>query len=116
MKKLSKNQARLKRNRRVRAKISGSAVRPRLAVFKSLTAIYAQVIDDQAGKTLAQANIAEIAKAKNTLEGAKEVGKLLAEKCKKAKVGEVVFDRSGYRFHGKVKALAEGAREGGLKF
>lgn len=114
--KLSKNQARLKRNRRVRAKISGSAERPRLAVFKSLLAVYAQVIDDKSGKTLVQANLNEIAKAKNTVEGAREVGKLVAEKCKKANISTVVFDRSGYRFHGKVKALADGAREGGLNF
>lgn len=116
MKKLSKNESRLKRNRRVRAKISGSMQRPRLAVFKSLTSIYVQAIDDANGKTLAQANLSEIAKAKNTIEGAKEVGKLIAKKCLAAKVETVVFDRAGYRFHGKVKALADGAREGGLKF
>lgn len=116
MKKLSKNESRLKRNRRVRAKISGTAQRPRLAVFKSLTAIYVQAIDDMSGKTLAQANLGEIAKAKNTVDGAKEVGKLIAKKCLASKVETVVFDRAGYRFHGKVKALADGAREGGLKF
>ena len=116
MKKLSKNDLRIKRNRRVRAKISGNSERPRLSVFKSLTGISAQVIDDVAGKTLAAASLSEVAKAKNTIAGAQEVGKLLAKKCKDAKVTAVVFDRSGYRFHGKVKALADGAREGGLQF
>lgn len=116
MSKISKNEVRLKRNRRVRAKISGTPSRPRLAVFKSLVSLYAQLIDDVAGKTIAQANLKEIAKAKNDVKGAMEVGKLLAKKAKEAKIEEIVFDRSGYRFHGKVKALADGAREGGLKF
>lgn len=116
MKKVSKNELRLKRNRRVRAKISGSAERPRLCVFKSLTSISAQVIDDTKGVTLVAAALSEIAKAKNTIEGAQEVGKLIAKKCKEAKITTVVFDRSGYRFHGKVKALADGARDGGLQF
>lgn len=114
--KISKNNSRLKRKKRVRAKISGTMEKPRLAVFKSLTGIYGQVIDDAAGKTLAAAALKEIKKAANTIEGAKEVGKLLAKKCLEAKIEFVVFDRAGYKYHGKVKAFAEGAREGGLKF
>jgi large subunit ribosomal protein L18 len=116
MKKISSNSGRLQRKRRVRAKISGTQEKPRLAVFKSLRGIYVQAIDDVAGKTLASANLTEIKNAKNTVEGAKEVGKLLAEKCIAAKITTATYDRAGYRYHGKVKALAEGAREGGLQF
>ncbi|HEX8973950.1 MAG TPA: 50S ribosomal protein L18 [Patescibacteria group bacterium] len=116
MAKISNNAGRLQRKRRVRAKISGTAERPRLAVFKSLKGIYAQVIDDVAGKTLVAARLSEIKKAANTVEGAKEVGKLVAEKCKALKITTVIFDRAGYQYHGKIKALAEGARETGLKF
>jgi large subunit ribosomal protein L18 len=116
MKKISSNSGRLQRKRRVRAKISGTIERPRLAVFKSLRAIYAQVIDDNAGKTLASANLSELKKIANTVEGAKEVGKLIAKKCVALKIATVTFDRAGYRYHGKIKALAEGAREGGLQF
>lgn len=113
---LSNNINRLRRKKRVRAKISGSAEKPRLAVYKSLTGIYAQIIDDAKGKTLASAKTLEIAKAKNTIADAKKVGELIAKKCDKLKIKTVVFDRAGYKYHGKVKALAEGAREGGLKF
>jgi len=116
MKKISSNSGRIQRKRRVRAKISGSATRPRLAVFKSLKGIYAQVIDDTAGKTLASAKLAEIKTAKNTIEGAKEVGKLIAKKCIALKIESITFDRAGYQYHGKVKSLADGAREGGLQF
>ncbi len=116
MKKPSNNSSRLQRKRRVRAKISGSSERPRLSVFKSLKSIYAQAIDDTTGKTLASAKLSEIKKSANTIEGAKEVGKLIAEKCLALKIETVTFDRSGYQYHGRVKALAEGAREGGLKF
>ncbi|KKT88683.1 MAG: 50S ribosomal protein L18 [Parcubacteria group bacterium GW2011_GWC1_45_14] len=116
MKKIDKKELRLKRRRRVRAKVSGTAQRPRLAVYKSLTNIYAQLIDDVAGKTLAQANIKEVAKGKNDMDGAKEVGKLIAKKAKEVKISEIVFDRGGYNYHGKIKSLADGAREGGLKF
>ncbi|MDD5396487.1 MAG: 50S ribosomal protein L18 [Candidatus Moranbacteria bacterium] len=116
MKKISSNSGRLQRKRRVRAKISGTQEKPRLAVFKSLRGIYVQAIDDVAGKTLASANLTEIKNAKNTVEGSKEVGKLLAEKCIAAKITTATYDRAGYRYHGKVKALAEGAREGGLQF
>jgi large subunit ribosomal protein L18 len=116
MKKISSNSGRLQRKRRVRAKISGTPERPRLAVFKSLRAVSVQVIDDVAGKTLASAKLAEIKKAANTIEGAKAVGKLIAEKCLALKITTVTYDRAGYQYHGKVKALAEGAREGGLQF
>jgi large subunit ribosomal protein L18 len=116
MKKISNNTNRLQRKRRVRAKISGTGERPRLCVFKSLKSIYAQAIDDVAGKTLASARLSEIKKSSNTVEGAKEVGKLIAEKCLALKIESVSFDRSGYQYHGRIKALADGAREGGLKF
>ncbi len=116
MKKISNNSNRLQRKRRVRAKISGSNDRPRLAVFKSLKSIYAQVIDDTTGKTLASAKLSEIKKALNTIDGASAVGKLIAEKCLALKIENVIFDRSGYQYHGKIEALAQAAREGGLKF
>jgi len=111
----SRNKLRIYRRRRVRAKIFGTAKRPRLSVFRSNKAIYAQVIDDVKGKTLVSARLAEIKKTKNNAEGAKELGKLIAKRCQEAKISEAVFDRGGYKYHGKVKALAEGAREGGLK-
>jgi large subunit ribosomal protein L18 len=111
----SKNQGRLQRKRRIRAKVIGSVVRPRLAVFRSLKNITVQVVDDIQKRTLLFAGAKE-SKLKNTVEGAKKLGLILAEKCLKAKIKEVVFDRAGYKFHGKIKALAEGAREGGLIF
>ena len=107
---------RFERKRRVRAKISGTASCPRLSIFRSLKSISIQAIDDETGKTLAQANLKELgAKVKNTVEGAAAVGKLIAERLAKLDVQEAVFDRSGYRYHGKVKAVAEAARENGLK-
>jgi len=113
-----KNQARLKRHLRVRGKVSGTAARPRLNVFRSSKHIYAQLIDDVAGKTLASASSMDKAFDGNggNAEGAAVVGKALAEAAVKQGISEVVFDRSGYIYHGRVKALAEGAREGGLKF
>lgn len=111
----SKNNLRLHRRRRVRAKISGNSQRPRLCVFKSLRVISAQVIDDTKGITLASAD-SKATKAKNDIDGATEVGRAIAKKCLAKKINEVVFDRAGYKYHGKVKALADGAREGGLKF
>lgn len=102
--------------RSIRKKISGTAERPRLSVYKSNKAIYAQVIDDQVGNTLAYATSLELDKTPANVEMAKEVGKKLAEKAKANGVSTVVFDRGGYIYHGRVKALAEGAREGGLKF
>lgn len=113
--KISKNNLRLQRKKRVRAKVFGTAKRPRMAIFKSLRGIYVQVIDDQKGKTLISAKLSEIKKAKNDSAGAMQVGELIAKKCKEAKISEVVFDRGGYKYHGKVKALAEGARKDGVK-
>lgn len=116
--KADSNKNRLKRHKRVRGKISGTAERPRLSVYRSLENIYAQIIDDTAGVTLASASTAEKA-FKNyggNKDAAREVGKLLAERAAKKKITEVVFDRGGYVYHGRVQELAEGAREGGLKF
>lgn len=116
MNKLDKKQSRLKRKRRVRAKVSGTSERPRLSVYRSLTTIYAQLIDDNSGKTIAQANTKDLSKGKNDVEGAGLVGELIAKRGKEAKIESVVFDRGGYNYQGKVKSLAEGARKGGLKF
>ena len=115
MKNLSRNQIRLHRKRRIRAKISGTPETPRLSVFRSLRNVSVQVIDDGASKTLVSASLNDT-KGKNSVEGAKELGKMIAEKCIAQKIASVVFDRSGYKYHGKIKAVAEGAREGGLKF
>lgn len=101
--------------RRIRGKISGDAERPRLSVFRSNRYIYAQLIDDAEGVTLAQASSREDAiSADEKMERSKEAGKLLAERAQEAGITKAVFDRGGYRYHGHVKALAEGAREGGL--
>jgi len=104
---------------KIRGKISGTSERPRLSVFRSNKQIYAQIIDDAEGKTLTSASSIDkdiASKTVNKVEQAKLVGQLLAEKAKEAEVETVVFDRGGYIFHGRVKALADGAREGGLKF
>ncbi|MFA5185095.1 MAG: 50S ribosomal protein L18 [Patescibacteria group bacterium] len=111
-----KTVAKARRIIRVRAKISGTAARPRLAVRRSLNHIYAQLIDDVAKKTLASASDKEIKGKFNKTEVAAEVGKLLAGKAVAKKIEAAVFDRRDKRFHGRVKALADGAREGGLKF
>ncbi len=100
----------------IRRKISGTSDRPRVAVFKSNKGIYAQLIDDVNGKTIASASTKELGKDGVNVVIAKEVGKKLAENAKNAGVETVVFDRGGYPYHGRVKSLAEGAREGGLKF
>jgi large subunit ribosomal protein L18 len=107
---------RLKIRHGIRQKVSGTKERPRLCVYKSNRGIYAQIIDDTAGHTLIAASSKEIGKKSITIESAKEVGKKLAEKAKGSGIENVVFDRSGYLYHGRVKALADGAREGGLKF
>ena len=108
---------RLKRRRRVRAKVRGSAERPRIAVFRSNRGIFAQLIDDDAGRTLAAVNWTEAdLRALKPIEQAARAGALIAERAKAAGVETAVFDRGGYRYHGRVKALAEGAREGGLTF
>jgi large subunit ribosomal protein L18 len=113
----TKPQSRLRRRRRVRAKVRGTAERPRLSVFRSNRGIGAQLIDDVAGHTVAAVNWTEgDLKSLKSMEQAKKAGELLAERGKAAGVETVVFDRGGYRYHGRVKALAEGAREGGLTF
>jgi len=113
----TKTQSRLRRRRRVRAKIRGSAGRPRLSVFRSNRGIGAQLIDDVAGHTVAAVNWTEgDLKELKAMDQAKRAGELLAERAKAAGVESVVFDRGGYRYHGRVKALADGAREGGLTF
>ena len=114
---LTVRQARQRRHKRVRKRIFGTADRPRLVVFRSNRGIEAQLIDDADSKTLAAASWLQLKKSfkGNKTEQAAEVGKLLAQNAKKADVEEAVFDRGGYLYHGRVKALAEGAREGGLK-
>jgi large subunit ribosomal protein L18 len=114
---LSPPKKRLKRRRRVRAKVHGSAVRPRISVFRSNRGIFAQLIDDDAGVTLASVQWTEEAlRSLKPMEQATEAGKLLASRAKDAGVDTAVFDRGGYQYHGRVQALAEGAREGGLSF
>ncbi|MFA6603649.1 MAG: 50S ribosomal protein L18 [Patescibacteria group bacterium] len=124
----SKNQSRLRRQRRVRARVQGTAAKPRLSVFRSAKHIYAQVIDDAAGKTLAAADdtvvdkkeAAKLAKGESDRQAkvavAYAVGKLVAEKAVKAGLSQVVFDRNGFAFTGRIAALAAGARDNGLKF
>jgi large subunit ribosomal protein L18 len=113
----TKPQARLRRRRRVRAKVRGTAERPRLSVFRSNRGVQAQLIDDVRGHTLVAVTWTEDElKSLGRLEQAKRAGALLAERAKAAGVETAVFDRGGYRFHGRVKALADGAREGGLRF
>ena len=108
---------RLKRRRRVRAKITGTAERPRISVFRSNRGVFAQLIDDDSGRTLAAVNWTEDElKSLKRMEQASKAGQLLAERAKAAGVETAVFDRGGYQYHGRVKALAEGAREGGLIF
>ena len=114
---LTKPQKRLRRRRRVRAKIRGSAERPRLSVYRSNRGVFAQLIDDEAGRTIAAVNWTEgDLRGMSSMDQAKKAGELIAKRAIDAKVETVVFDRGGYRYHGRVKALAEGAREGGLKF
>ena len=117
MSQLTVREARLRRHRRVRGKVAGTAERPRLVVFRSNKGISAQLVDDSSRKTLAGASWVALKSFKgNKTEQAAEVGKLLAAAAKNAGVEAVVFDRGGYLYHGRVKALADGAREGGLKF
>jgi len=107
---LRKQEKRYKRHKKIRAKISGTAKVPRLSVFKSNQYIYVQLIDDDKGKTIVSA------KGKLSIKEAKKAGELIAKKAREKKIEKVVFDRGGYGYHGRVKAVAEGAREGGLKF
>lgn len=118
VKKYDSNAQRLRRHKRVRAHISGTAARPRLDVFRSSKHIYAQVIDDTTGCTLvaAASNEKDFGIYGGNIEAAKKVGQLVAERAKQAGIENVVFDRGGYLYHGRVQALAESAREAGLKF
>ena len=114
---LTKHQARLRRHRRVRGKVAGTAERPRLVVFRSNRGVFAQLVDDERGLTVASASwLALRPFTGNKSEQAREVGKALAATAKTAGVSRCVFDRGGYLYHGRVQALAEGAREGGLEF
>jgi len=114
---LTKRDARLRRHRRVRGKVEGTAERPRLVVFRSNRGIFAQLVDDSSGRTLASASWKVLGASKGSkTEQASAVGKALADAAKKAGIESCVFDRGGYLYHGRVKALAESAREGGLQF
>lgn len=114
---MSITKSRLRIKKGIRNKISGTSERPRISVFKSNTRMYAQIIDDEKGHTVVSVSSSELGASKNTnVELSKEVGKKLAEKAVAAGITQVVFDRNGYIYHGRVKALADGAREGGLKF
>lgn len=116
IKKESRNSMRIKRHNRIRKNLSGTKELPRLNVYRSNTNIYAQIIDDEAGRTLVSTSSLELKLDKNNIETAKKVGESIAKKAIEAKITEVVFDRSGYLYHGRIKALAESAREAGLKF
>ena len=114
---LTTREARLRRHRRVRGKVRGTAERPRLAVYRSNRGIFAQLIDDESGSTLASVNwIEPELRGLGSMEQATRAGALLADRAKAAGVESAVFDRGGYKYHGRVKALADGAREGGLAF
>ena len=116
IKKESKNVMRIKRHEKIRRTLSGTNETPRLCVFRSNTAIYAQLIDDINGVTLASSNSKELKCKNNNIEAAEAVGKDIASKAKTAKIKKVVFDRGGYLYHGRVEALAKAARENGLEF
>ena len=118
MPKIDKNQVRVRVHKRIRSRVAGTAERPRLAVYRSLTHIYAQVIDDRAGHTLASASSNDKGATANggNVAGAKEIGRLVAERAKEKGITRVVFDRGGYLYHGRIKALADAAREAGLEF
>ena len=109
-----RQELRQRRHNRVRQRVAGTAERPRLVVFRSLKHIYAQIVDDVSSRTLASVSDHKLSGKKS--EKSTEVGKLIAQKAKDAGVSRVVFDRAGYRYHGRVKAVADGAREGGLEF
>jgi len=116
---IAKTLRRERRKKGMRKMMSGTPGRPRLSIYRSLQHIYAQVIDDLAGRTLASASsldVEAVSRKGGNVATAKEIGKAVAERAKKAGVSDVVFDRNGFRYHGRVKAVADGAREGGLKF
>lgn len=112
----SKKDTRDNRKKRIRKKISGTAQKPRLSVYKSLRHVYAQLIDDLSGKTVAEASSLKLGFKSGNIEVAKEVGKIIADKAKVLKLDQVAFDRNGFIYHGVVKTLADAAREAGLKF
>lgn len=118
--KMTKEQARARRKLRIRKKVTGTGLKPRLVVFRSNVHIYAQLVDDESGVTLASSSTLVLTRAGQAVhanrEGAASVGKDIAEKAKAKNIQAVVFDRNGYIYHGRIKALADGAREGGLKF
>jgi len=116
VKAFDRRSARGRRHRRVRVHVAGTAQRPRLAVFRSLQHIYAQLIDDESGRTLAAASTVELKAKTNDVGSAQKVGQAIAKKAKDAGVSAVVFDRGGFLYHGRVKALADAAREAGLEF
>jgi large subunit ribosomal protein L18 len=118
MPRADKNETRLRVHRRIRRRVAGDADRPRLAVYRSIAHIYAQVIDDRAGRTIvsASSNDKGASTKGGNIAGAKEIGKLIAERAKEKGVTKVVFDRGGYLYHGRIKALADAAREAGLEF
>ena len=111
-----KNQARIRRHKRVKAKIFGTAKYPRLSIYRSLNHIYAQLIDDQSGQTIASVSDLEVKKGQTRIEKATMIGQLIAQKAINKKITKAVFDRGRFKYHGRVKALAESARKAGLKF
>jgi large subunit ribosomal protein L18 len=114
---IEKANRRLRRRRKVRSKVAGTSERPRLSIYRSNRGVFAQLIDDERGQTLAAVNWTEPElRSLKPMEGATKAGQMLAERARAAGLEACVFDRGGYRYHGRVKALAEGAREGGLKF
>ena len=116
LKQFDRKAARARRHRRVRVKVSGTGERPRLSVYRSLHHTYVQLIDDSSGRTLASASTLELKSGKNDTAAATAVGRMIADKAKQAGVRSVVFDRGGFLYHGRIKALADAAREGGLEF
>src|SRR5215471_14407361 len=116
LKQFDRKAARGRRHRRVRVKVAGTGERPRLSVYRSLHHVYAQLIDDDSGRTLASASTVQLKSARKDLDAAAAVGRAIAEQAKTAGVGTAVFDRGGFLYHGRVKALADAAREAGLEF
>lgn len=116
MAKLTRNEARIKKHKKIRTKIHGTSTKPRLCVFKSLQNFYAQLIDDDKGVTIASVSTVKNKEYSGNIKAAKELGKIMAKKIKDTKVKTIVFDRSGYIYHGRVKAFAEAIRKEGVKF
>lgn len=116
LKQFDRKAALARRHRRVRRKVNGTGERPRLSVYRSVQHIYAQLIDDVTGRTLASASTVQLKLSKNDVDAAQQVGKVLAERARDAGVSKAVFDRGGFLYHGRVKALADAAREAGMEF